>query len=532
KNIKIINEVKEAIINVKAIYENISSSSEETNITIINNDTTDIFNLIPTGINEHLDLLLNIREENIEDIKDIINELEILKEIKIEIIYDSKKLQYILKIKEKDFFNNFINKNINNGNNDTYENMINTNSTYTNAISISPFIPEIVFYSNKRKYVYFSTIDINKINHRITEAEEKIVILIYEHLKDYFSNIDYSVFYILADKIALVDIIISFLAFGKKYDCCLPKILDNKKTFLNDENNKRVNVNDLIFVENTYNLLLEDNYVKNCIYSSSLLNFTLITGNNMSGKTTYMKNIANIIILSQIGSPINAKSATLRLFDSILTRISHNNHISCSTFKKELIDIKFMLEFDNSLLLIDEFGRSSGFTESIDLCYKICKRLIRGRTDNNKYFIENEIDDKTTIESSDIQDQNMITKEEVIKCNQTVDMNIRTIIDQKNNHVFFVTHFRELLSLLSKYKNVNVINSNNFKVTSGISKDIDGIKLIENILNYNVIEESRRIRKILFKEEDIKYYDRTIIQYGMELEKDKNFNIKKHLNRE
>ena len=104
-------------------------------------------------------------------------------------------------------------------------------------------------------------------------------------------------------------------------------------------------------------------------------NTLLITGPNMSGKSTYMRQLAIIIIMAQIGSFVPAKSAKLPIFDKIFTRIGASDDLVSgeSTFMVEMMEAKNAITnaTDKSLILFDELGRGTATYDGISLAQAI-----------------------------------------------------------------------------------------------------------------------------------------------------------------
>lgn len=103
--------------------------------------------------------------------------------------------------------------------------------------------------------------------------------------------------------------------------------------------------------------------IKNNVIATPQYNFYLITGPNMSGKTVYIKMIAIIQIMAQIGSFLPAKTATIRLCDKIFSRLGFQDNIeqNASSFSVELRDMDYIYNnlTPNSLVIMDELCRST-----------------------------------------------------------------------------------------------------------------------------------------------------------------------------
>ena len=116
-------------------------------------------------------------------------------------------------------------------------------------------------------------------------------------------------------------------------------------------------------------------YVKNDIIMDENTNTLLITGPNMSGKSTYMRQFAITIILAQIGSFVPATSATLPVFDSIFTRIGASDDLvgGESTFMVEMLEARNAIvnATNNSLILFDELGRGTATYDGLSIAQSI-----------------------------------------------------------------------------------------------------------------------------------------------------------------
>ncbi len=121
--------------------------------------------------------------------------------------------------------------------------------------------------------------------------------------------------------------------------------------------------------------LLYDKYVENDLYMDEQTSILLITGPNMSGKSTYMRQLAIIVVMAQIGSFVPAESAELPLFDKIFTRIGAADDLISgqSTFMVEMIEVNNALQnaTKDSLILFDEIGRGTATYDGMALAQAI-----------------------------------------------------------------------------------------------------------------------------------------------------------------
>jgi DNA mismatch repair protein MutS len=112
--------------------------------------------------------------------------------------------------------------------------------------------------------------------------------------------------------------------------------------------------------------------------------FILLTGPNMGGKSTYLRQTALLVVLAQIGSFVPARSAKLGVVDRIFTRIGAGDDLASgqSTFYVEMAEASNILRraTDRSLLLIDEIGRGTGTVDGLAIAQAICEYLLERET--------------------------------------------------------------------------------------------------------------------------------------------------------
>lgn len=129
--------------------------------------------------------------------------------------------------------------------------------------------------------------------------------------------------------------------------------------------------------------IVEENvtsYIYNDIKLQDDANFLIITGPNMAGKSTYMRMLALISIMAQIGSYVPASSANLKIYDALFTRIGSADNLAegMSTFMVEMMESKEALirATKNSLLIFDELGRGTSTYDGIALAQGIINYII------------------------------------------------------------------------------------------------------------------------------------------------------------
>ena len=203
----------------------------------------------------------------------------------------------------------------------------------------------------------------------VLNAEEKIIELEYElfchirdHIKNYISKLQR-----ISKIISEIDVLQSFALISEKYNYVRPTISENRLIDIKDSRHPVVEK------------VIKDEYVKNDIHMDENTDIILITGPNMAGKSTYMRQLGIIVIMAQIGCFVSAKEATLPIFDQIFTRIGASDDLVSgeSTFMVEMIEASNAIKnaTNNSLILFDELGRGTATFDGMSLAQAILEYI-------------------------------------------------------------------------------------------------------------------------------------------------------------
>ena len=172
----------------------------------------------------------------------------------------------------------------------------------------------------------------------------------------------------VANTLSDIDVFVSLSDVAEEYGYVKPNFNDNNVIDIVDGRHPIVERN-----------VSADSYISNDCKVEKDENILLITGPNMSGKSTYMRQLALIVILAQIGSFVPASSASLPIFDKIFTRIGASDDLAGgkSTFMVEMIEAKNALveSTANSLLIFDEIGRGTSTYDGIALAQSILEYI-------------------------------------------------------------------------------------------------------------------------------------------------------------
>ena len=166
----------------------------------------------------------------------------------------------------------------------------------------------------------------------------------------------------LADRISEIDCLVAFSNLALKYNYVRPTFSINQDVIIIDGRHP--------VVEN----VLGTDYVVNDVIVNRY-NTLLITGPNMSGKSTYMRMLALIAIMAQIGCYVPASKAQMPIYDQIFTRIGASDDLigGASTFMVEMQEANYALAnaTKNSLILFDEIGRGTATFDGLALAQAI-----------------------------------------------------------------------------------------------------------------------------------------------------------------
>ena len=211
----------------------------------------------------------------------------------------------------------------------------------------------------------------------ILGAEEKIVNLEYELFLDIRKKVIEKISDIqeISDIISELDLLISLATIADKYNLVRPTFNETQEIKIIDGRHPVVEA------------VSKVDYVPNDILMDKNCSCLLITGPNMAGKSTYMRQLAIIVIMAQIGSYVPCKSCDIPIFDKIFTRIGASDDLVSgeSTFMVEMKEANYAIEnaTSKSLILLDELGRGTATFDGMSLAYAILE------------YIHNEIGAKT-----------------------------------------------------------------------------------------------------------------------------------------
>jgi DNA mismatch repair protein MutS len=221
----------------------------------------------------------------------------------------------------------------------------------------------------------FITDELKKIEDDILGAEEKLIALEYNVFCEIRDEVEAAVdrLKLTAKIISELDVISTFSKLAMENNYVRPKLNNLGKTTITEGRHPVVEkvIDRGEFVSNDTKLDIKDNQL------------LIITGPNMAGKSTYMRQVALITLMAQIGCFIPATSGDIGICDKIFTRIGASDDLAGgkSTFMVEMWEVSNILKnaTSNSLVLLDEVGRGTSTYDGLSIAWSVIEYLSKGK---------------------------------------------------------------------------------------------------------------------------------------------------------
>ncbi|KAJ0275709.1 hypothetical protein CBS470a_011139 [Colletotrichum nupharicola] len=294
---------------------------------------------VKAGVNGLLDVARQAYKENTEDVHKHVDQVNSELDLDAKLQYDPKR-GYSLRMREVNFEDR-------------------------------PVPDILVNRVVKRGNLECMTIRLKQLNQRISDSVAEIAMQCDKVIEDLIDNIrtQIAVLYRICESVALLDMLASFAHVSSTYDWVRPEVSDTlalkaaRHPILDRE--------------------LKEECIPNDFYADDNYRFQIITGCNMSGKTTYIRSIALLQIMAQIGCFVPAERATLPIVHSIFARVSTDDNIEAnlSSFSKEMREMAFILNNvdDKSMVIIDELGRATSARDGLAIAIAMAEALIQSR---------------------------------------------------------------------------------------------------------------------------------------------------------
>ena len=220
----------------------------------------------------------------------------------------------------------------------------------------------------------FQTFELKQTSIKIEDAEIKAIALeksIYDDITNEIS-LNYELLSKTSYSISLIDVLNSFAYVSKKDNFIRPSFVKNRELKIVGGRHPVVE----------QSLLKQGkNFISNDCVLHDQEQTWLMTGPNMAGKSTFLRQVAIITILSQIGCFVPAKSVSLKIVDKVFTRIGASDDLSqgMSTFMTEMSETARILSgaTENSLIILDELGRGTSTNDGLSIAWAILEFIIK-----------------------------------------------------------------------------------------------------------------------------------------------------------
>ncbi|KAE8211139.1 hypothetical protein CF327_g5083 [Tilletia walkeri] len=224
----------------------------------------------------------------------------------------------------------------------------------------------------RSKTYTMSTIELKKRNQKMLDSMNEVLLLSDQTIEELRQDVTDRVgaLFKASEAIAILDMLASFAHLVTVQNCVRPEL-----------------TNTLAISNGRHPVLARfptQKLIGNDVYASEGQSFTLINGPNMSGKSTYLQQIALLVIMASVGSFVPAQYASFPTYDAILTCECRSDNLAqqLSSFAAEMRATSFILSAatPRSLVLIDELGRATSTSEGFGFSYAVAEHLIGSGT--------------------------------------------------------------------------------------------------------------------------------------------------------
>ena len=245
--------------------------------------------------------------------------------------------------------------------------------------------------TNGERYI---TEELKNMENQILGAEEKVIKLELEAFKSIREEISKNIKRLqrTAEAISTLDVLSSFARVAEDMNYCKPTINKNGVIDIKDGRHPVIE-----------KMLGSGEFIPNDTYLDENLNrLSIITGPNMAGKSTYMRQVALITLMAQVGSFVPASSATIGVVDKIFTRVGASDDLSMgqSTFMVEMMEVATILKdaTQNSLVILDEIGRGTSTYDGLSIAWAVAEYIADKNKCGAKTLFATHYHEMTTLE--------------------------------------------------------------------------------------------------------------------------------------
>ncbi|KAG9700911.1 hypothetical protein KCU95_g662, partial [Aureobasidium melanogenum] len=294
---------------------------------------------VKSGVNGLLDVARQTYKEANMDVHDLVDELQETHKLQLDLKYDSAR-QYYLSL----------------------------NASELEDRNLPPVFINVIRKNNK---IECSTLDLRKRSQKISDSHTEVLLMSDKAIQELIGEIRVymSVLFKVSESVAMLDVLSSFAHNVTLHDYIRPRITQTLGIKAGRHPIKEK-------VQNT-------SFIPNDVFATQQSRFQIITGCNMSGKSTYIRSIALLSVMAQIGCFVPAEFAAFPIIKQLFARISIDDSIEAnvSTFAAEMRETAFILRNidKNSLVIIDELGRGTSPRDGLAIALAIAEALVESR---------------------------------------------------------------------------------------------------------------------------------------------------------
>ncbi|CAG7983078.1 unnamed protein product [Penicillium nalgiovense] len=220
----------------------------------------------------------------------------------------------------------------------------------------------------KRNRIKCQTLDLVKLNKKITDAHSEVINMSDQTIQDLLRDVctEVSGLFRVSEAIAMLDMLAAFAQLATNHEYIRPELTDTLAIKAG-----RHPIREQI---------RSSKFIPNDAYATPQTRFQIITGCNMSGKSTYIRSLALITVMAQIGCFVPAQYASFPISHQLFARVATSDDLDAnvSTFAAEMREMAFILRNiqPRSMIIIDELGRGTSTTDGLAIAVALAEALI------------------------------------------------------------------------------------------------------------------------------------------------------------
>ncbi|KAJ5178734.1 hypothetical protein N7492_001944 [Penicillium capsulatum] len=223
----------------------------------------------------------------------------------------------------------------------------------------------------KRNRIECQTLDLVKLNQKIADSHEEVVTMSDQTIQELLRGVctKVSLLFRTSEAVAMLDMLATFAQLATSHDYIRPELTDTLAIKAG-----RHPIRERIHTSK---------YIPNDAYATPQSRFQIITGCNMSGKSTYIRSLALITVMAQIGCFVPAQYASFPISQQLFARVATTDDLDAnvSTFAAEMREMAFILRHvqPQSMILIDELGRGTSTIDGLAIAVALAEALLASK---------------------------------------------------------------------------------------------------------------------------------------------------------